>query len=81
MATQANRATQVVLYEGARLISGDAKSQVMVWDVAGRKAVTGWQPSSLGGRPVYVLPSTSGLNAATPLSALVEHLRAVAAGP
>jgi TDG/mug DNA glycosylase family protein len=42
-----------------------------------RKAVAGWQPAPLGGRPVYVLPSTSGLNAATPRSTLVEHLRAV----
>jgi TDG/mug DNA glycosylase family protein len=38
-------------------------------------AVAGQQPVLLGGRPVYVLPSTSGLNAATPLPALVEHLR------
>jgi TDG/mug DNA glycosylase family protein len=41
-----------------------------------RRASAGLQPASLGGRPVYVLPSTSGLNAATPLSALTDHLRA-----
>ena len=39
-----------------------------------RKAKAGPQPAALAGRPVYVLPSTSGLNAATPLSALTEHL-------
>jgi TDG/mug DNA glycosylase family protein len=43
-------------------------------------ATAGWQEHHLGGRPVYVMPSTSGLNAATPLGALVEHLRR-AAGP
>jgi TDG/mug DNA glycosylase family protein len=45
-----------------------------------RRATAGWQPRTLGGRPVYVMPSTSGLNAATPLPALVEHLRAAATG-
>ena len=35
--------------------------------------------ASAGG-PSTCMPSTSGLNAATPLSALVEHLRAAAAG-
>jgi TDG/mug DNA glycosylase family protein len=46
-----------------------------------RRAQPGWQERTVGGRPAYVMPSTSGLNAATPLSALVEHLRAAAAGP
>ncbi len=45
-----------------------------------RRATTGWQDHHLGGRPVYVMPSTSGLNAATPISALVEHLREASAG-
>jgi TDG/mug DNA glycosylase family protein len=45
-----------------------------------RHAQPGWQPRDVGGRPAYVLPSTSGLNAATPLAALVDHLRAVRAG-
>ena len=44
-----------------------------------RRAVAGPQAREVGGRPVYVMPSTSGLNAATPLSVLVEHLRAAAA--
>jgi TDG/mug DNA glycosylase family protein len=43
-----------------------------------RRAVAGLQERPLGGRPVYVLPSTSGLNAATPLAELVDHLRAAA---
>lgn len=46
-----------------------------------RKAVVGWQPEPLGPTPVYVLPSTSGLNAGTSLSDLVAHLRTAAAGP
>jgi TDG/mug DNA glycosylase family protein len=45
-----------------------------------RKATAGPQARPLGGRPVYVMPSTSGLNAATSLGALVEHLRAAVAG-
>jgi len=48
---------------------------------ADRRATAGWQERTLGGRPVYVLPSTSGLNAATPLADLVEHLRAASDGP
>jgi len=48
---------------------------------ADRRARPGWQPRGVGGRPAYVLPSTSGLNAATPLAVLVDHLRAVLAGP
>lgn len=43
-----------------------------------RAAVPGWQDRHLGGCPVYVMPSTSGLNAATPLSTLTEHLRSAA---
>ena len=48
---------------------------------ADRRAQPGWQARGVGGRPAYVMPSTSGLNAATPLAALVDHLRAVLAGP
>jgi TDG/mug DNA glycosylase family protein len=44
-----------------------------------RRAVAGPQERLLGGRPAYVMPSTSGLNAATPLAVLVDHLRAAAA--
>ena len=44
-----------------------------------RKATPGWQDRPLGGRPVYVMPSTSGLNAATTLDDLTEHLRRASA--
>lgn len=40
-----------------------------------RKAVAGWQEEALGGRPVYVMPSTSGLNAHSTLDDLAAHLR------
>jgi TDG/mug DNA glycosylase family protein len=43
-----------------------------------RKAAAGVQPEGLGGVPVYVMPSTSGLNARVPLSQLADHLRAAA---
>jgi hypothetical protein len=38
--------------------------------------VAGVQPDTIGGRPAYVMPSTSGLNARTPPSALTAHLAA-----
>jgi TDG/mug DNA glycosylase family protein len=44
-----------------------------------RKAVAGLQPAPFGGRPAYVMPSTSGLNAHSRLDDLAEHLRAAAA--
>jgi TDG/mug DNA glycosylase family protein len=43
-----------------------------------RHASAGVQPSVLGGAPVYVMPSTSGLNARTPLADHADHLRAAA---
>jgi len=46
------------------------------WRVAHPKARAGVQDGTLGGRPVYVMPSTSGLNARVPLSELTAHLRA-----
>lgn len=46
-----------------------------------RNAKRGWQTQALGGRPVYVMPSTSGLNAHDTVASLTEHLRRVAAGP
>lgn len=41
-----------------------------------RHAQAGWQERSVGGRPAYVMPSTSGLNANAQLPDLIEHLRA-----
>ncbi|MGO8873181.1 MAG: methyltransferase domain-containing protein [Acidimicrobiales bacterium] len=38
------------------------------------KAAAGVQPEGIGGRPAYVLPSTSGLNARTSLAELAGHL-------
>jgi TDG/mug DNA glycosylase family protein len=45
-----------------------------------RRATVGWQERWLGPSPVYVLPSTSGLNAGTSLDDLVDHLRTARAG-
>jgi double-stranded uracil-DNA glycosylase len=44
--------------------------------VVDRHAVAGIQPGALSGRPVYLMPSTSGLNARTPPAALSGHLEA-----
>jgi TDG/mug DNA glycosylase family protein len=41
-----------------------------------RKATTGVQDRTLGGRPVYVMPNTSGVNASSSLADLTAHLRA-----
>jgi TDG/mug DNA glycosylase family protein len=43
--------------------------------VVDRSATTGWQLQSFGGRPVYVMPNPSGLNAHAPPAVLAEHLR------
>ena len=45
------------------------------------KAAPGWQPAPFGGRPAYVLPSTSGLNAHTSRAELEDHLRAAVTSP
>ena len=44
-----------------------------------RRALPGPQPVPLAGRPVYVMPSTSGANAHSSVDQLVEHLLAAAA--
>lgn len=44
-----------------------------------RRAEPGLQPGDLGGVPVYLAPSTSGLNASTRPADHVRHLRAAAA--
>ena len=43
-----------------------------------RSAAPGIQDRRIGGRPAYVMPSTSGLNARTSLQELTAHLRAAA---
>ncbi len=47
---------------------------------ADRTAKPGWQESDLGGSPVYVMPSTSGLNAHSSLADLTDHLFRAATG-
>ena len=42
------------------------------------KAVAGLQPAAIGGRPAYVMPSTSGLNARSGLAELTDHFAAAA---
>jgi TDG/mug DNA glycosylase family protein len=46
-----------------------------------RKATAGWQPMPFGGRPAYLMPSTSGLNAATSMKTLARHLAATLSPP
>jgi len=43
-----------------------------------RSAVAGPQERAVGGRPVYVMPSSSGLNARSTVESLAQHLRAAA---
>jgi TDG/mug DNA glycosylase family protein len=47
--------------------------------VVDRTATAGVQPQPLGGRPVYLMPSTSGLNGRSSLDDLTDHLRIAAA--
>jgi TDG/mug DNA glycosylase family protein len=50
------------------------------WRVAADpRAQPGLQEARLGGRPVYLMPSTSGLNARTSLDELADHFRAAMA--
>ena len=46
-----------------------------------RRAGTGWQERAVGGRPAYVMPNPSGLNAHDTVASLASHLRAAWAGP
>ena len=46
-----------------------------------RGATVGWQPQLIGGRPAYVMGSTSGLNAHESIDSLSTHLRLAALGP
>lgn len=46
-----------------------------------KKATLGWQERPVGGRPAYVLPNPSGLNAHTNAAAIAAHLRTAADSP
>jgi TDG/mug DNA glycosylase family protein len=46
-----------------------------------RAATAGWQPQPFGGRPAYVMPNPSGLNAHATPPVLAEHLRQLRRGP
>ena len=46
-----------------------------------RRAVPGWIADGVGGRPAYLMPSTSGRNASADLATLTRHLRRAARGP
>lgn len=41
-----------------------------------KHATAGWQERLIGRRPVYLMPSTSGLNASSQLPDLTDHIRA-----
>ena len=45
-----------------------------------RAAKTGWQERPFGGRPAYVMPNPSGINAHATPAVLVEHLRELLLG-
>ncbi len=45
-----------------------------------RSAEPGWLADGVGGRPAYLMPSTSGRNAQTDLTTLTRHLRRAARG-
>jgi TDG/mug DNA glycosylase family protein len=45
------------------------------------KAVAGWQEQPVGGRPVYVMPNPSGLNAHTNVASLAAHFTAAVSSP
>ena len=46
-----------------------------------RKATSGWQAEPFGGRPVYLMPATSGLNTHETLESLTAHFEKAQAGP
>lgn len=46
-----------------------------------RRATPGWTPGGFGGRPAYLMPSTSGLNAHCSPEDFVRHLKRARRGP
>jgi TDG/mug DNA glycosylase family protein len=69
-----------------RLVARTQPAALCVVGLAGwraavdRSARPGWQPDTGWAAPVYVMPSTSGLNAGTSLDELATHLAAAARG-
>ena len=55
------------------------QTEALTKQYGARTAVAGLQGESLGGRPVYVMPSSSGLNAHSSVADLADHLRAALA--
>jgi TDG/mug DNA glycosylase family protein len=47
----------------------------------GTNVPAGWQPRALGGLPVYLMPSTSGLNAHETQDSLAKHLKSAQGVP
>jgi TDG/mug DNA glycosylase family protein len=45
-----------------------------------RRATSGWQERTIGGRPAYVMPNPSGLNAHVSVDDLAAHLRVAIGG-
>jgi TDG/mug DNA glycosylase family protein len=70
----------------AALVEWLRPAQVLFVGLAGYRAAVergahaGWQEQPFGGVATYVMPSTSGLNAATTLAELIDHMRAAVAG-
>ncbi|MCU1426193.1 MAG: mismatch-specific DNA-glycosylase, partial [Actinomycetia bacterium] len=68
-----------------RLVSWLAPGAVGIVGLTGwrhaidRRATVGWQEEPFGGRPVYVMPNTSGLNARVPLAAFARHVASASA--
>lgn len=86
-ADELDRAEYVAGYERlAKLVEWLQPQSVCMVGLSGwraavdRKAQRGWQPEPLADRPVYLMPSTSGLNAHDTVDTLTEHLRTAAAG-
>ena len=46
-----------------------------------RRAAAGWQTRGVGGRPTYLMPNPSGINASASLAHLTEHLRRAVGDP
>lgn len=89
--TRADEVTTAEFKNGAarveRLVQWLAPRTVLMVGLTGwrhgvdPKAAAGWQHETFGGRPVYLMPNTSGLNTHETLATLTAHLRTAQAGP